>query len=105
MMKAVLFFAAVYGAAISLALLRVGGPFRWVLTSLDFLIFRNKEGSHLAAFAQCPACLGFWIALGSTFWYAPLGPAVLDRVATAFAAVGLIWIVHVTLSKLGQYDR
>lgn len=103
-MKTAIFFAAVYGAAISLALLRVGAPFRWVMSRLDYWIFRNKERSHLKMMAGCPSCLGFWLSLGATFWYAPLGPFIFDRLAVAFASVGIIWIVHVTLTKLGQFD-
>lgn len=74
------------------------------MSRLDFMIFRNEEGSWLKTFSQCPACLSFWIALGATFWHAPLGPGIFDRVAVALAMVGMVWIIHVTLSKLGQYD-
>lgn len=103
-MKTAVFFFAVYGIAISLALLKVGAPFRWVMSRLDLRIFRNEEGSYLKTLSQCPACLGFWIALGATFWHAPLGPFIVDRLAVACAMTGLIWIVHVTMTKLGQFD-
>lgn len=106
MMRAFFFFAAVYGAATSMALLKAGAPFRWVMKTLDRVIFRNKkeEGGFLTMMSQCPACLGFWIALGDAFYYQPLGPRIADHLMAAFSAVGLIWIVHVTLTKLGQYE-
>lgn len=103
-MKTAVFVLAVYGAAISLALLKVGAPFRWVMSRLDYKLFRNEEGSTLKAFSQCPACLSFWISLGATFWHAPLGPWILDRLAVSIAMIGVVWIIHVTLTKLGQYE-
>jgi hypothetical protein len=105
-MREFFFFAAVYGAAASMALLKAGVPFRWVMQTLDRVIFRNKteDGGVLTMMSKCPACLAFWIALGDAFYYKPLGPTVGDHLMAAFAAVGLVWIVHVTLSKLGQYD-
>lgn len=105
-MKAFFFFAATYGAATSMALLKAGAPFRWVMDTLDRVIFRkkNEEDGFLAVLARCPACLGFWIAFGDAFYYKPLGPTIADHLMAAFAAVGLIWIVHVTLTKLGQYS-
>ena len=103
-MKDFLFFAAVYGVAASLALLGIGAPFRWAMARLDYSIFRNENGSYLKTLAHCPACLGFWVALGATWWHAPLGRFWLDRIAVALSATAMIWIVHVTLTKLGQYD-
>lgn len=105
-MKVIFFFAAVYGCAASMALLKAGAPFRWVMKTLDRVIFRNKSeaGGVLTVLSQCPACLGFWIALGDAFYYKPLGPTIADHLMAAFAAVGLIWIIHVTLTKLGQFE-
>lgn len=74
------------------------------MSCLDFKLFRKEEGSTLKLFSQCPACLSFWISLVATFWHAPLGPWIWDRVAVSIAMVGLVWIIHVTLSKLGQYE-
>ncbi len=103
-MRDFIFFAAVYGLSVSLTVLGIGAPMRWALTKLDFALFRNETGSYLKTLAHCPACLGFWIALGATFWHAPLGRFWADRLAVALAAVGINWIAHVTLSKLGQYE-
>lgn len=103
-MKDAVFFLAVYGAALSLALLKIGAPFRWTLSRLDYWIFRNEEGSYLKTFSQCPACLGFWISFAATFWHAPLGPNIFNRLAVSLACVGLIWIIHVTMTKLGQFE-
>lgn len=110
-MKTAVFVLAVYGTAISLALLKVGGPFRWVMSRLDYALFRNEEGSWLKTLSQCPACLSFWISLILSYWLMPVGTAgatlleaIVTRVIWSLAMVGFVWIVHVTLSRLGQYD-
>jgi hypothetical protein len=109
-MKTAFFLMSVYGLSVALTVLGVGSFFRSAGTKIDKLLFpwhwvdpQKPMGGAVHMFAHCPACVGFWIALGATWWHAPLGPAPLDRVAVALAATGVIWIVHVTLTKLGQY--
>jgi len=95
-MKALVFFLAAYGAALALTVLDFGIPYRWL---------GEKIGEPAKTFVYCPACTGFWLALaGAFFWYSPAGEGPLDAIASALAASGLIWIVHVVLSKLGQND-
>lgn len=103
-MRDFVFFAAVYGAAASLTILHIGAPYRALLTWIDRVLFRIEEKGPLKMLAHCPACTGFWLALGATFWHSPLGPWWLDRVMVALASTGIIWIVHVILARLGMYD-
>jgi len=109
--KIAVFALAVYGAAISVALLKVGAPVRWVLSRLDYMIFRNEQGSWLKTLSECPACLSFWISFLLSYWLMPIGtagPTLLEALLTrgiwSVAMVGFTWIVHVTMSKLGQYE-
>lgn len=112
-MRDLVFFAAVYGLSISLAVLGIGGPFRAAGTWLDRKLFSKRwlkrtkpeeRGGPIHRFVHCPACLAFWAALGGTGWHAPLGPAWPDRITVALAATGMTWVVHVILYKLGQYE-
>lgn len=115
-MKLFLFFAAVYGAAASLAVLGFGAWFRSAGVWLDRGLFKTRwvvaipeeqRGGPIRTFVHCPACLSFWIGLAMTFWLLPFagwsaGDAA-ERVVHALAATGVTWVVHVVLTKLGQY--
>lgn len=109
-MKTAFFFLAVYGLAAALTVLGVGALFRTVGSKIDKLVFPwkwvdpAKQGGPIRMFVHCPACVGFWVALGATWWHAPLGPAVADRIVVALVATAFIWMVHVTLTRLGQYE-
>jgi hypothetical protein len=109
---------AVFGAAYSLTVLGIGALYRSIGTELDQLLFKNqwreaiapdRRGGLIHKFVHCPACNSFWLSLGATFWYCPvnrwvLGPCIVDRLAVSFASVGIVWIIHVILTKLGQYE-
>jgi hypothetical protein len=103
--KDAIYFMAVLGMAYSLTLLGIGAPYRWVGEKLDWLLFRNQKGSYLKVLVHCPACTGFWVALGFTFWHSPLGPLWIGRFMTGLACTGGLWIVQVILTKLGQYEE
>lgn len=134
-MKDFLFFAAVYGAAASLALLGFGVWWRAAGTWLDRKLFPSwwpppveingkfeyityeapdpmaeLKGGALRIFVHCPACLSFWIAaLGSWRLYSPARAhfgcsPLVAIVIDGLGAAGIIWCVHVVLTRLGQYN-
>jgi len=117
-MNEFLFFAATYGVAASLAVLGVGGPFRAAGTWLDRKLFkkrwrkRKKEeapmGGPIRVFVHCPACISFWVGFGLTFWLNPLEAfwvEIVVRLVWSFAAVGVSWVTHTAMTKLGQYQQ
>ena len=118
-MKDLIFVLAVYGTAISLAILSVGAPWRVVGSAIDRLIFpsrwnadvsHDRKGGAIRIFVHCPVCISFWVAaLFSWLFYSPsqahleIGyPWIL--VVDGLASVGIIWCVHVVMTKLGQYE-
>lgn len=118
-MKDFLFFAAVYGMAASLAILAVGAPWRAIGTILDQKLFPHrwaddipgdKRGGALRIFVHCPACISFWTGvLFSWFVYSPARDhfgcsRILSLPIDGLASAGIIWCVHVVLTKLGQYE-
>ena len=118
-MKDFLFFAAVYGTAASIALLHVGSPVRFLFTLIDTKLFpsswaefipASQRGGPIRKLVHCPACLSFWIALAASILvYSPAGhhlglPVIPRVIVDSLASVGIIFCVHVVLTKLGQYD-
>lgn len=114
-MKDFLFYAAVYGAAASIALLHVGYPIRHLAAILDQKLFPSladspARGGPIKVLVHCPACLSFWIALiMSTLVYSPSGahfgiPTIPRLLVDSISATGIIFIVHVVMTRLGQYD-
>jgi len=117
--KDFLFFAAVYGTAASIALLHVGSPVRFLFTLIDTKLFpslwadfipASQRGGPIRKLVHCPACLSFWIALAASILvYSPAGhhlglPVIPRVIVDSLASVGIIFCVHVVLTKLGQYD-
>ena len=118
-MKDLLFFAAVYGMAASLAILAVGSPWRFLGTLLDQKLFPSRwaddipgdrRGGAVRIFVHCAACISFWSGvLFSWFIYSPAKTYFsIHRVPAlavdGLASAGIIWCIHVVLTKLGQYD-
>lgn len=118
-MRDFLFFAAVYGVAASLAILAVGAPFRMIGIGLDRMLFphrwaddvgEDRRGGALRIFVHCPACISFWTALVLSWTlYSPskahFGIGLPWSLAVdGLVSVGIIWCVHVAMTKLGQYD-
>jgi len=117
--KDFIFFAAIYGLSVSLAVLPVGKPWRATGILFDRLVFpnrwlsflpENERGGLIRIFVHCPACVSFWAgALSSAFIYSParlylhVDPIVAMAI-DGLASTGIIWAIHVTLTKLGQYD-
>ena len=99
------FFLAVYGAALALTVLQAGEPYRWAGERVDRWVLRRKNNAEnpgpFTTLTNCPACTSFWVGLPSAyFWHSPSGFFVAD----AFACVGIVWMIHVTLTKLGQKE-
>ena len=114
-MKDLLFYAAVYGAAASIALLHVGSPIRYLATVIDRRLFPSMSdsparGGPIKVLFHCPACLSFWISLAaSIFVYSPawahFGVPLIPRlIVDSLSSTGIIFCVHVVMTKLGQYD-
>lgn len=118
-MKDFLFFAAVYGTAASLAILAVGAPFRAFGIWLDQKLFphrwivvisEDRRGGAIRIFVHCPACISFWTGvLFSWLVHSPARthlalPLVSSLIIDGLASAGIIWCVHVVLTRLGQYD-
>jgi hypothetical protein len=118
-MKDFLFFAAVYGAAASLALFKVGASWRLIGTWIDQRLFPRywapaippeQRGGPVRGFVHCPVCISFWVAvLFSLEVHSPSKihlEAVFpwSLVIDGLASAGIIWCVHVALTRLGQYD-
>ena len=113
-MKDLIFFLATFGVAYCLTVLYIGRIYREAGTMLDRFLFKRRyddsippaqQGGPIRHYIHCPACNSFLIAfIMSTFWYSPLGSGLPDRLAVSFASVAVTWIVHVVLTKLGQYD-
>lgn len=118
-MRDFLFYSAIGGFCLSLAVLKAGVLWKAVMTWLDMKLFPSRwadsivpseRGGPLRFFAHCPACISFWISmLVSAFIYGPsrvhLGvPLVVGMLLDGFSSVGIIWFVHVVLTKLGQYE-
>lgn len=113
-----LFFAVLYGAAASIAVLQVGAPLRWFFSSMDRGFFpgrwepgipEERRGGPLHVLIHCPACVSFWLALAlSGLVYSPAGAhfgvgRIIGMPLDGFASVGIIWFVQVVMTKLGQY--
>lgn len=119
MMNLFIYFAAAYGFSVTLTLLHWGAGYRGLGMILDRLLFPSKwkeeipadqRGGSLKTLVHCPACTGFWVALGMTAWLMPDLPWLSfrnfeTRWMHSVAASGIIWIVHVVLTRLGQYDH
>jgi hypothetical protein len=118
-MKDFLFFASVYGAAASLAILTVGSIWRAIGTWADQRLFpyrwtddipADRRGGALRTFVHCPACISFWVGVAfSLMIYSPSKahfgvPLFWSLVVDGLSSVGIIWCVHVILTRLGQYD-
>jgi len=117
-MREFLFYTAIYGAAVSIAVLQVGAPIRRLFTAIDRFLFpslwrddlpEDRRGGPLRILIHCPACVSFWIALfGSVRIYSPARthfaiPFVDGLILDGFSSVAIIWFVHVVMTKLGQY--
>jgi len=119
-MKDFLFFSGIAGFAFSLAILAVGNPWRRILSWVDEKLFPHRwaedlptsqRGGAIRVFAFCPACISFWTAMAvSAFIYSPSRVHIVGiqfipgLLLDGFATVGIIWTVHVTLTRLGQYE-
>lgn len=118
-MKDFLFFAAVYGTAASLAILAIGAPWRATGTWLDMKLFPSRwaddipgdrRGGAVRIFVHCPACISFWTGvLFSWLVHSPAKvhlqiPFASSLVIDGLASAGIIWFIHVVLTRLGQYD-
>jgi len=112
----VLFFLAVYGAAISVAVLKLGLPLRRLAAHVppryERKLMRDgketvEQRSVLMDFLSCPPCLSFWIAaLFSRFAWSPSAPHLRSfpwwyaAVADGLAAVAVSWILHVITERV-----
>jgi hypothetical protein len=118
-MKDFIFFAVIYGAAASLTILSVGSPWRLIGTFIDQKLFparwvvgipSNQRGGAIRIFVHCPACVSFWIgALFSWILYSPARTYFeISRIPAlavdGLASAGIIWFIHVVLTRLGQYE-
>lgn len=120
-LKIYLFYLAVMGLSWSITILAVGAPLRWIV---DLLTKKKpspgsattapddeKHPHPLKIFFSCPACVGFWVAyIMSALLYSPALDCGLTRVIIlasvldGLVAVALNWVMHVVLTRLGQYD-
>jgi len=108
-----LFLAGTLGASLALGVLAVGHPFRAAASLLDRFLFPRSwegggQGGPLRMLAHCPACLSFWIALALSFWIVPFRSwscrEIVERILLGLSATAVTWVVHVVLTKLGQYN-
>ncbi len=114
-----IYFAAAYGFSLTLTLLHWGAWYRGLGMILDRLFCPSKwkdeipeaeRGGPIKVLVHCPACTGFWVSLAMTQWLLPnIGWLNLHDFETRWmhsvSSVGIIWIVHVVLTKLGQYEH
>lgn len=109
------------GLSWSITVLAIGAPIRMLS---DLLTLRKTSPGSTAAGSndaqplskiqilfRCPACIGFWVACGlSALVYSPSIDCGLTRVIIlasvldGLVAVALNWVMHVVLTRLGQYD-
>jgi hypothetical protein len=110
-MTILLFLLASYGVALSLTLLHIGAPYRWLGEKLWGR--KGDELRGLGILVHCPACTAFWVGLAISYlWCSPaleISRAMdwhrhAAHAIDGLAACGFSWIVHVILVKLGQND-
>lgn len=122
-MRIFLFLLAEMGLSWSITVLAIGAPIRQLFDTLfgrPPKLIKGKGGkkkyveaelTKLQILVRCPACIGFWIALAiSKGIYSPCldsgltGVIILASVLDGLVAVGVNWVMHVVLTRLGQYD-
>lgn len=95
-----LFLAVVWGLATTAAWSHAAAPARRILITL------LESGEAAAGFREpwvskgpcCPACVGFWAALGLSAM--GLGPAGVAPVVVAFAAYGAVLLAAAAFKRL-----